>query len=280
MSKQRAMKNYEELKFSDDFMFGKVMEDRDLCRELLECLLERPIGELKELQTQREFQYTVDGKPIRLDLYNEDSDGTVYDAEMENLNHKTVESHQLPRRSRYYQAAIDIDHMDRGNSYRKLPESNVLFICTFDPFGYGLGRYTFTESCQEKAELKLNDGTRKIFFNCCYKGEEITEDIRKLYDYVESGNVGNRLTERLESAVDQGRKNAVWRSQYMKERVIIQDAMDEGIELGFGQGIEQGKTQMIEGMLRRGKTVDEIVDFCDYPRELVEKVRADMEVMV
>ncbi len=74
----------------------------------------------------------------------------------------------------------------------------------------------------------------------------------------------------------------------MKERVIIQDAMDEGIELGFGQGIErgmkqgieQGKSQMIEGMLRRGKTVDEIVDFCDYPRELVEKVRADMEVTV
>ncbi len=78
----------------------------------------------------------------------------------------------------------------------------------------------------------------------------------------------------------------------MKERVIIQDAMDEGIELGFGQGIEQGiergmkqgieqgKSQMIEGMPRRGKTVDEIVDFCDYPRELVEKVRADMEVTV
>ena len=35
-------------------------------------------------------------------------------------------------------------------------------------------------------------------------------------------------------------------------------------------------TQMIEGMLRRGKTVDEIVDVCDYPRELVEKVLADM----
>ncbi len=52
---------------------------------------------------------------------------------------------------------------------------------------------------------------------------------------MESGNVGNELTERLESAVKKGRKNAVWRSQYMKERVIIQDAMDEGIE----QGIEQ-----------------------------------------
>ena len=284
MSKQRVMKNYEELKFSDDFMFGKVMEDRELCREVLECLLERPIGELKELQTQREFQYTIDGKPIRLDLYNEDSEGIVYDVEMENLNHKTVEAHQLPKRSRYYQAAIDIDYMDRGNSYRELPESNVLFICTFDPFGHGLGRYTFNERCLEKPEFELNDGTRKIFFNCCYKGNEISEDLRSFYDYVESGNVGNRLTERLESAVDKGRKNAIWRSQYMKLRAMIQDARDEGIELGIGQGIEQGisnrDTQMIEGMLRRGKTVDEIVDFCGYAREQVEKIRDEMVVMV
>ena len=100
MSSKRAMKNYEELRFSDDFMFGKVMEDPELCREVLECLLQEPVGELKEVQTQREFRFTVDGKPIRLDVYNEDSRGAIYDAEMENLNRKTVDSHQLPKRSR------------------------------------------------------------------------------------------------------------------------------------------------------------------------------------
>lgn len=26
-------KNYEDLEFTDDFMFGKVMEDRELCRQ-------------------------------------------------------------------------------------------------------------------------------------------------------------------------------------------------------------------------------------------------------
>ena len=84
------------------------MEDSELCREVLECLLQHPINELKEVQTQRELQYSVDGKPIRLDLYNEDSGGRVYDVEMQNLNHKKPEDHQLPRRSRFYQASIDI----------------------------------------------------------------------------------------------------------------------------------------------------------------------------
>ena len=118
---------------------------------------------LTEIQTQREIKYTSDGKPMRLDVYNEDSEGKIYDAEMENLNHKSVESHELPKRSRFYQGAIDIDYMDKGNPYKKLPESAVLFICTFDPFKLGLSRYTFRERCDEKPDLMLGDGTEKIY---------------------------------------------------------------------------------------------------------------------
>ena len=278
MSKQRVMKNYEELMFRDDFMFGKVMEDPELCREVLECLLQRPVGELKKLQTQREFRYSIDGKPIRLDVYNEDDNGVIYDAEMENLNHKSVESHLLPKRSRYYQGAIDIDYMDQGNSYKKLPESNVMFICTFDPFGCSKSRYTFQERCLEVTDLSLNDGTTKIFFNCTYEGEDISEDLKVLYDYVQNGRANDMLTKKIEKAVDDGRKNALWRTQYMKEWVIIQDAKDEGFELGLEQGGTIRDRERIETMLRRGKTVEEIVDFCDYPYELVKNIEEELKV--
>lgn len=45
MKEQRVMKSYEELKYSDDFMFRKVMGDKVLCREVIECLLQKPVGE-------------------------------------------------------------------------------------------------------------------------------------------------------------------------------------------------------------------------------------------
>ena len=227
MSEQRKIKNFEELRFRDDFMFGKVMEDPELCREVLECLLQCPVSDLAEVQTQREFKYTSDGKPIRLDVYNEDTDGKVYDAEMENLNRKTIESHQLPKRSRFYQSSIDIDFMDKGNSYKKLPESNVMFICTFDPFGLGLSQYTFRERCDENTEHILGDGTVKIFYNCCYKGTDIPEGLRNFYDYVETGCAEDELTRKIDKAVVKGRNNEAWRSQYMKELVIIQDAIED-----------------------------------------------------
>ena len=276
MSEQRKMKKYEELCYRDDFMFGKVMADPDLCRVVLECLLQRPVSELKEVQTQREFKFVVDGKPIRLDVYNEDSEGNVYDAEMENLNHKSVESHQLPRRSRYYQASIDADYMDEGDSYKKLPDSNVMFICTFDPFGLGLSQYTFCETCEENHKLKLNDGTVKIFYNCAYVGEDIPDNLREFYDYVENGNAGSELTKRIDEAVVRSRKNSIWRSQYMKEKIVLQDAREEGIEEGIGQGIEQEINNRISDMLSRGKTVEEIVEFCGYSIEQVKQVEESM----
>ena len=260
MSEQRLAKQFEELKFSDDFMFGKVMEDKELCREVLECLLQRPVGELQEVQTQKEIQYYEDGKPIRLDVYNRDRIGIIYDAEMQNLNKRTVKYHQLPKRSRFYQSMIDTDILGKGNSYKMLPDSNVLFICTFDPFQRGLFKYTFINRCKEDRDIALNDGTTKIFFNCVYKGNDIPQNLRKLYDYIETGTVYDRLTNRINDAIDNARKNHEWRSVYVKERLSLQDAKDDR------------DFEKIEEMLRDGRTVEQIVDFCHYDYEQVKLV--------
>ncbi len=228
MSEKRVTKSYEELEFRDDFMFGKVMEDKELCREVLECLLQRPVGELIEIQTQKEFKYYSDGKPIRLDVYNKDSDSVIYDAEMQNLNNKTLEWHTLPKRSRFYQGIIDTDYLDKGNSYKSLPDSNVIFICTFDPFGYDLAHYTFRERCNEETDLILDDGTEKHFYNCTYIGNDIPQELRDFYDYVMSGKMKGTLTKRIDELVGKARRNEKWRSAYMKERVLIMDAKEEG----------------------------------------------------
>ena len=62
----------------------------------------------------------------------------------------------------------------------------------------------------------------------------------------------------------------------MKERIVLQDAREEGFEEGIEQGLEQGIEQGIRNMLSRGKTVEEIVDFCGYPVELVKRMKDSM----
>ena len=230
MSEQKRTKSYEELEYRDDFMFGKVMEDPELCHDVLECLLQRNVGQLKDVETQKEFRFTSDGKPIRLDVYNQDSNSEIYDAEMQNLNKKSIESLALPKRSRFYQASIDIDYMDKGNSFKTLPASNILFICTFDPFGMGLSQYTFRERCDEDQEFILGDETEKHFYNCTYSGGDIPDDLKEFYEYVQNGKPKSELTKRIDEAVVRGRKNSEWRTQYMKERLYIQDIVEDIVE--------------------------------------------------
>ena len=57
-------------------------------------------------------------------------------------------------------------------------------------------------------------------------------DLRGLYDYIMSGMPSDNLTRRIDQAVFKGRKNEIWRSEFMKEWVIIQEAKEEGREEG------------------------------------------------
>ena len=225
------IKQFEELEFRDDFMFDITMRDKELCRDVIERLTGQPVGELVDVQAQKEFRTTVDGKPIRLDIYTKD-DATVYDAEMQNLNKKPIDSLALPKRTRFYQSSIDMDFISRGGYFKNLPESKIMFICTFDPFGKGMSKYTFRERCDENPEMTISDGAEKIFFNCCYENDDISEGLRSFYDYVEYGKASDDLTRRIETAVQEARKSEKWRSVYMKERALFQELKEEGREEG------------------------------------------------
>ncbi len=225
-TEKEIFKSFEELEFRDDFMFGLTMSDPGLCHDVLECLLQMPIGRLLELNPQKEFRETSDGKPIRLDIYTRD-DLSVYDAEMQNRNKHSVEFLALPKRTRYYQALIDSNNLKGNDSYRSLPNSYILFICTFDPFGEDKGCYTFVEQCLEIPGLKLEDGTEKRFYNCTYDGDDIPDSVKRFFKYNQSGEATDDLTSRIDEAVAEARKKEEWGVIYVKERLYISDIIEE-----------------------------------------------------
>lgn len=248
------MKAYEELTLSDDFMFGKVMENEELCREVLACVLDRPVGELEDLHPQHEIRNGARIRPIRLDLYTRD-DRAIYDAEMQNQNHRSLEKLNLPKRSRYYQATMDVDYMLKQKGRHNLPEGNVIFLCTFDPFGEGQCKYVFENTCKNNAKLQLHDEALKYFINCgAYDSEEeISEGLRSLCRYIMTGEVGSELTKRMDAEVRRIRENEKWRSQYMKEIFYYDDLRDEAWEEGHEAGMSAGREEGIEQGREEGR---------------------------
>ena len=154
-------KKYEELTFSDDFMFCKILEqDPELCRELLELILDRKVGELVSVNRQKPIEITADGKGVRFDIYAEGNDGIVYNVEMQNASLEAI-----AKRSRYSQGMIDLNLLQRGAEYRDLNQSYVIYICQKNLYGnVARHKYSFLNLCREDTDIELGDETEKSFF--------------------------------------------------------------------------------------------------------------------
>ena len=67
------MKPIEELTFTDDYMFGYVMRNEEICKGLLERLLNIKIRRLEFPTLQKSIAPHYESKGVRLDVYVQDS---------------------------------------------------------------------------------------------------------------------------------------------------------------------------------------------------------------
>ena len=220
--------SFEQLTLADDFMFFKVMQDENLCRQLLEVILNKPIEKIVYVKNQESAQTTYDAKCIRMDVYVKDKNHTIYNIEMQNRNTK-----ELPQRTRYYHSTVDQTQLKRGQDYSKLPDSYVIFICTFDLFGVGFGKYTFEPVCIEDKNIHLCDGSHTIFVNA--KGVADDQKLQEFIDYLRTGKVSESLfIKQLDDAVKVASHNAKWREEYemliMQEQYLLNQGREEGRE--------------------------------------------------
>ncbi len=119
---------WEELSISNDFLFGKVMQNPELCKELLQRILpDLNIERIEYPELQKSINMDMDARSVRLDVYVKDEKEVVYDIEMQVSHTK-----ELPKRSWYYQSMIDLQLIDKGQLYDELKRSYVIFICPFD----------------------------------------------------------------------------------------------------------------------------------------------------
>ncbi len=88
------IEKWEDLTISNDFIFAKLMTDKEICKEIIENLLHIKIKDIKYIQEQKTINIKYDAKSIRLDVYVE-ADNKIYNIEMQVVNKK-----ELANRSR------------------------------------------------------------------------------------------------------------------------------------------------------------------------------------
>ena len=256
-------KKYEELDFTDNFFFCKIlMKNKKLCIELLEMILKIKIKDIVFIAEQKPIEITVDGRGVRLDVYVEDEAKTVYDIEMQ----PTMQPN-LSKRSRYYQGMIDLNLIERGADFTELKKSYVIFICLKDPFDKGLHVYTFENRCKEIPDLKLGDETTKVFVNAAGTAEDISNEMKDFLDYLEGKGTKSDFARRIDEEVSRARTHVEWRVEYMS--LILRD--HEKRE----DGRQEIRRMVVMNMLKANEPIEKICSYAGCDEAYIEKIQKE-----
>ena len=124
LSEQELERRWQDLTFTDDFIFSRVMHDEEICRQVVELILGIKIGRIQYLSAQDERKADPDSMGIVMDVFLRDESRVI------NVEMQTGHKGELPRRSRYYQSVADVTTTPTGSKYRQLPDNIVIFICS------------------------------------------------------------------------------------------------------------------------------------------------------
>ena len=191
------------------------------------------IKDIKVSESQKVVNQTYDGKGVRFDVYLEDNTNSVYDIEMQTTLQK-----DLGKRTRYYQGMIDLNLIEKGEAYDILNTSYVIFICTFDFFESNKSMYEFENICINRPELKLNDGTHKIFLNTKGDRSGISKELKLLLDYFDGKEPESKLAKKIDQKVFEAKRNDQWRREYMSYQMELNQQYRNGKEEGRKEGID------------------------------------------
>ena len=222
-------KKLQDLTIKDAFMFAAVMSDTEQCRHLLELVLEMSILEV-DVITEKSISYHPEYHGVRLDVLAEEA-GTK---RRFNVEMQVKTEHALAKRSRYYHAQMDMDALLTGETYDKLPDTYVIFICDFAPFAKRLYRYTVQNRIQETGEM-LNDGSHTIILST--KGEnesEVSEELVNFLKYVgqEADETDDDYIKKIREQIKRIKQNRDWEGKYMLLEEMMRDERMEGRQEG------------------------------------------------
>jgi predicted transposase/invertase (TIGR01784 family) len=238
-SRSRKRKTLQELTIRDNFMFGAVMTDEENCRGLLELILGFPIGQI-EISKEKSIIYHPEYKGIRMDVFAKDENNTHYNVEMQ-----VVQKTSLPRRARYYHSQIDMESLLSGSGYEELPDTYVIFICDFDPFGQKKYCYTFRNMCLEDQHLCMRDGATTIFLSTSGENrEEVSPSMVNFLEYVKAdeSSTGNDsedpYVKRLQEFIESIKKDREMEERFMLFEELLRDERAEGRAEGLLSSIQ------------------------------------------
>ena len=270
IKKKRQIKPFEKLTIQDDYLFKRIMFEKDICIRFLEALLQVKIRDIKYIGVEQGLKETYLGKGIRLDVYVEDDNNTIYNIEMQV---SSDDNEFLGNRIRYYQALIDSAILKCGDNYKDLKNLYIIFICPFVLFNGERQVYFFKNYCKDDKKIKLEDGVTKILISTKGKEEEnLDKDLKAFMYYINGILPDNDFVKTVDTRIGEIKQKEIERSFYMQYELRLLEEREvgkrEGIALGKREGKQENLVENIKLLIENGiLTADQAIKILQVPEK-------------
>ncbi|MCZ3668105.1 Rpn family recombination-promoting nuclease/putative transposase [Limosilactobacillus vaginalis] len=267
---------WEHLTITNDIMFGMVMENEQICLELIQrSLPELNIKAISRITPQKQITGPISVRTVRFDVFVRDEEQRTFVVEMQ-----VADKHNLPFRLRYYQQQIDFDILNVGDDYTKLAQypTYIIMFCDFDYFGRGWSKYQFENRCINDPKLKLGDQRQITIFNA--KASQFHGNM-KLKGFLKlMGNqidTSDQLVKQVRTEMKRIREDPIRRHGFMKYELDLMDARREGKEEAQKEAQVKAVTMLKDLGLEQEKIISELAKTYnmshDEALKLIQKVR-------
>jgi predicted transposase/invertase (TIGR01784 family) len=228
----------------------KVLEDKECINLMLRIILDK-----EDLVVNKSFmQYDLKnlyGHSLRLDVYAQDSNGTLFNIEIQRSNNGAS-----PERARYHCGLIDMNTLKAGESFKSLPETYVIFITENDVLGNNLPIYHIERTILE-TDKSFNDKSHIIYVNAQIQDE--TKLGKLMHDIMcpEPNEMNyTTLSDRVRY-FKENTKGVTHMCELMEK--FLYESNQETIELTRKETKTQTETDIANNLLRSGKlSIEEI----------------------
>ena len=248
---------YAKIDITDNYLFQRVMEHPEICREVVSRILGKPIASVNLYTSEKYIKVFRENKAVRLDAFVEDETKTVYDIEMQTVNNED----ELFKRAMYYHIMMGKHMLKKGRPYKELNTPYVIFICTFDVLDYNYSKYSFKLYCEENKNIEYPEGFQIIFLNSKGRNKETSAELSNLLQYINGEkNTQDELIVEIEKKVHEVIREEDFHMLWLREKIDKDLAKVEERKdiLNIMQAIKDGKSNS-EIMATYNVTMEQIV---------------------
>ena len=257
---QENLQMISKLRLLDDDLMNLVFDKNIEATELLlNIILQRSELKVLEVVAQREYKNAMaGGRSITIDIYAKDSDGKIYDVEVQRAD-RGADFH----RARFHSSMIDTRMLKEKQDFKNIHDSYVIFITENDVIGAGLSLYHIERTIKETG-ADFVDGSHIIYVNGSYKNDN--DPIGKLMHDFRCTNPEDMFYTLLAKPVKYFKETEGGRKDMCK-------AVEELVEKRADEMVLEKQKELAERMIEDDElSIEKIAKYTGLPINVIEEL--------